>query len=191
MAHWEHRPEAKWKGFAFKQPCEKGLKRLREEVLAKTDFDPATLWQWGTMQAMAVIEVLRACEAAFGEQGQVVVEGALRKVGYDVGRQILEGATWPGGAFGFEVRFDCGSRFRRKGAKTQRRKKDQNSDPLCAFASLRLCADLILGRSAPRRAQAGRPPRHEFALPPRAMPRARTSPPPRRPGARPRRARCR
>jgi hypothetical protein len=95
MAHWEHRPEAKWKAFAFKQPYAKGLERLREEVLAKTDFDPATLWQWGTMQAMAVIEVLRATEAAFGEQGQAVVEGALRKVGYNVGRQILDGATWP------------------------------------------------------------------------------------------------
>jgi len=55
MAHWEHRKEAKWKDFEFKQPYAKGLARLKEEVLAKTDFDPATLWQWGTMQAMALI----------------------------------------------------------------------------------------------------------------------------------------
>ncbi len=95
MAHWEHRPEPRWKEFAFKQPYAKGLARLREEVLAKTDFDPATLWQWGTMQAMALIEVLGACEAAFGEKGQEVVQAALRRVGYDVGRQILDGATWP------------------------------------------------------------------------------------------------
>jgi len=52
MAHWEHRDEAKWKDFEFNQPYAKGLKRLKEEVLAKTDFDPATLWQWGTMQGM-------------------------------------------------------------------------------------------------------------------------------------------
>src|SRR5262245_2112785 len=97
MAHWEHRPEPRWKEFAFKQPYAKGLARLREEVLAKTDFDPATLWQWGTMQAMAIIEVLGACEAAFGEKGQEVVAAALRRVGHDVGRQILEGATWPEG----------------------------------------------------------------------------------------------
>jgi hypothetical protein len=95
MAHWEHRPEARWSEFKFNQPYAKGLKRLREEVLGKTDFDPATLWQWGTMQAMALIEVLESCEAAFGAQGQEVVHGALRKTGRDVGRQILDGATWP------------------------------------------------------------------------------------------------
>ena len=42
MAHWEHRPEANWKDFKFNQPYAVGLKRLKEEVLAKTDFDPAT-----------------------------------------------------------------------------------------------------------------------------------------------------
>src|SRR5690242_3028776 len=44
MAHWEHRPEARWKEFRFNQPYAKGLARLKDEVLAKTDFDPATLW---------------------------------------------------------------------------------------------------------------------------------------------------
>ncbi len=97
MAHWEHRPEARWKEFRFNQPYAKGLKRLREEVLARTDFDPATLWQWGTMQATAIVEVLRACEAAFGARGQEVVSGALRRVGLDVGRQILAGTALPEG----------------------------------------------------------------------------------------------
>src|SRR5262249_31784018 len=66
-----------------------------EEVLAKTDFDPATLWQWGTMQAMALLEVLKSCEAAFGEAGQQVVYEALRRVGLDIGQQILADASWP------------------------------------------------------------------------------------------------
>jgi len=95
MAHWEHRPEARWKDFRFNQPYAKGLARLREEVLAKTDFDPATLWQWGTMQAMALIETLEACEAAFGAEGQRVVHDALRRIGLDVGRQILAGQKPP------------------------------------------------------------------------------------------------
>jgi hypothetical protein len=97
MAHWEHRPEPKWQEFRFNQPYSRGLKRLREEVLAKTDFDPATLWQWGTMQAMALIQVLEACEERFGEQGQEIVYAALRRTGLDVGRQILDGASWPEG----------------------------------------------------------------------------------------------
>jgi hypothetical protein len=95
MAHWEHRDHPKWKSFKFGQPYAKGLKRLREEVLAKTDFDPATLWQWGTMQAMAIIEILKSCEAEFGAKGQEVVYGALRRIGHDIGRQILAEAVWP------------------------------------------------------------------------------------------------
>jgi hypothetical protein len=97
MAHWEHRPEERWKDFQFNQPYAKGLRRLKEEVLAKTDFDPATLWQWGTMQAMALIEILKDCEATFGEEGQKVVYGALRKIGLDIGRQVLAGTKLPDG----------------------------------------------------------------------------------------------
>jgi len=97
MAHWEHRPEPRWREFRFGQPYAKGLRRLREDVLGKTDFDPATLWQWGTMQAMALIEVLTAAERELGEAGQRLVYDALRRVGHDVGRQILDGATWPEG----------------------------------------------------------------------------------------------
>ena len=97
MAHWENRPEPGWKDFTFNQPYEVGLKRLKEEVLAKTDFDPATLWQWGTMQAMAIIEILKACEDTFGIDGQRVVYDALHRVGYDIGKQIVEGTEWPEG----------------------------------------------------------------------------------------------
>ncbi len=95
MAHWQHRPEEKWKKFEFRQPYAKGLARLRDEVLEKTDFDPAVLWQWGTMQAMALIRLLGAAEARFGREGQELVYGALYDVGFDVGRQILEGFQWP------------------------------------------------------------------------------------------------
>ena len=97
MAHWEHRPESRWKEFQFNQPYAKGLKRLKEDVLGKTDFDPATLWQWGTMQAMALIEILRECEKTFGEQGQELVYRALHRTGLDVGRQVLAGTTLPEG----------------------------------------------------------------------------------------------
>jgi len=95
MAHWQDRPEPKWKTFQFNQPYAKGLKRLKEDVLAKGDFDPATLWQWGTMQAMALIEILKECEAEFGEAGQKLVYKALHRTGLDVGRQILAGVKLP------------------------------------------------------------------------------------------------
>src|SRR3954465_5711547 len=95
--HWEHRPEPNWQRFKYNQPYAKGLKRLREDVLAKTDFDPTTLWQWGTMQAMALIEILKDCEATFGEAGQKLVFESLRKIGLDAGRQILAGTSVPEG----------------------------------------------------------------------------------------------
>jgi len=95
VTHWENRPEPKWKEFRFNQPYARGLARLKDEVLAKTDFDPATLWQWGTMQAMALIEVLKDAEATFGEEGQKLVYRALHKIGLDVGRQILAGIEMP------------------------------------------------------------------------------------------------
>src|SRR5580765_1680177 len=97
MAHWEHRPEKKWKDFRFNQPYAKGLKRLKEDVLGKTDFDPATLWQWGTMQAMALIETLKEVEKTFGEAGQAAVFRSLQRIGLDIGRQILKGTTIPEG----------------------------------------------------------------------------------------------
>lgn len=95
MAHWENRPEAAWQKFEFNQPYAKGLKRLKEDVLGQHDFDPAVLWQWGTMQAMAVIEILKSCERAFGAAGQQTVYDALHRVGLDVGRQILGGTQKP------------------------------------------------------------------------------------------------
>ena len=95
MKHWEHRPEKSWSNFTINQPYAKGLKRLKEEVLAKTDFDPATLWQWGTMQGMAVIQILKDCERQFGAEGQKVVCRSLQKIGLDIGRQILRGLQKP------------------------------------------------------------------------------------------------
>ncbi len=89
MAHYDHREEESWSRFEFDFPYAEGLRRLREEVLAKTDYDPTVLWVWGTMQAMAVIRALEACERAFGREGQRVVTEALRRVGHDVGRQMM------------------------------------------------------------------------------------------------------
>ncbi|EQA38357.1 hypothetical protein LEP1GSC047_2092 [Leptospira inadai serovar Lyme str. 10] len=95
QAHWKRRSEPAWDRFQFNQPYEKGLKRLRGEILGKTNFDPATLWQWGTMQAMAVIGILKNVEKKFGMEGQSVIYDSLHQIGYDIGRQITQGTTIP------------------------------------------------------------------------------------------------
>jgi hypothetical protein len=97
MTHWNSRTEPRWKEFKFNQPYAKGLARLKNDVLGKTDFDPATLWQWGTMQAMALVQVLEDAEAKFGAAGQAMVGEAVSKVGLDVGQQILAGCDLPAG----------------------------------------------------------------------------------------------
>ena len=93
--HWEHRPEKNWPEFEFNQPYEKGLNRLKEDVLLNSNFDPATLWQWGTMQAMAVIGILKNCERLFGKEGQDAVFDSLYQVGFDIGKQTTAGCTIP------------------------------------------------------------------------------------------------
>lgn len=93
--HWDSRVEAGWRQFKFNQPYAKGLARLKTEVLGKTNFDPATLWQWGTMQAMALVGVLEAAEAKFGAEGQQLVGDSISAVGLEVGRQILDGVIIP------------------------------------------------------------------------------------------------
>jgi hypothetical protein len=95
MRHWENRREASWQDFHFNQPYEKGLTRLREEVLTQADFDPTVLWQWGTMQAMAVVRILKDCETRWGPEGQQVVAEALRQTGLNIGRQILKDVERP------------------------------------------------------------------------------------------------
>jgi hypothetical protein len=95
MPHWDSRVEPRWKEFKFNQPYAKGLERLKNDVLGKTNFDPATLWQWGTMQAMALVGVLEAAEAKFGAEGQQMVGDSIGAIGLDVGRQILAGVEIP------------------------------------------------------------------------------------------------
>ncbi|MBC7254325.1 MAG: hypothetical protein H5T72_10220 [Actinobacteria bacterium] len=97
MAHYDRKDRDEWRGFKLGFPYREGLENLREKVLSNKEFDPAVLWVWGTMQATAVIEILKACEREFGERGQRVVKEALRGVGLEVGRQILEGVEWPEG----------------------------------------------------------------------------------------------
>ena len=97
MPHWDSRKEGNWGKFPFNQPYAKGLKRLKEDVMGKTDFDPAVLFQWGTMQAMAVIQILKDCEKEFGEKGQQLVSNSLRRIGYDMVKQTYTGLPKPEG----------------------------------------------------------------------------------------------
>ena len=103
MPHWDSRKEQSWGKFRFNQPYARGLQRFKQEVLGKTDFDPSVLFQWGTMQAMAVIQILKDCEREFGEKGQQVVSNSLRQIGYDMVKQTYSGLGKPEGLTEAEI----------------------------------------------------------------------------------------
>jgi len=79
----------------FNYPFDLAGKRCEREALSLPDYDPASLFRWGNMMAMAVIGMLRAAERELGEPGQKAMIGALVEVGREVGRQSLEGVEVP------------------------------------------------------------------------------------------------
>jgi len=80
-------------GTAYKTAVE----RLRRDVLSRPDFDPAVLFQWGEMMSLGVLQMLKDVEERFGEDGQKVCGEAIRKVGREAARQMLDGAQIPPG----------------------------------------------------------------------------------------------
>ena len=79
------------------EPFKKALDTFRREVLGREDFDPTALLQFGLFMSKAVINILKENEAKFGVDGQIAVNDALIKTGYDVGKEIIEGAEIPEG----------------------------------------------------------------------------------------------
>ena len=96
------RKEKNWKGTKFKEPYREAVERFRKEVMGRPDFDPATLFIWGTMMGMSVLQIMEDVEENFGPEGQRVVSDALRKVGYDIARQSFENAVFPEGTTDIE-----------------------------------------------------------------------------------------
>ncbi|MFX0187262.1 MAG: L-2-amino-thiazoline-4-carboxylic acid hydrolase [Candidatus Hodarchaeota archaeon] len=89
------RKEHNWNKTKLGEPFKKALDRFREEVLEREDFDPTSLLQFGLFMAKAVINILKEAEAEFGVEGQKMVNNALIKTGYDMGKQILKDIEIP------------------------------------------------------------------------------------------------
>ena len=90
-----NRQEKNWSRVKFGEPFKKSLDVFRDEVLKRSDFDPTALLQFGLFMSMSVINILKECESSFGIEGQRVVNNALIKTGYDVGKQIIENVEIP------------------------------------------------------------------------------------------------
>ncbi|MFX1241453.1 MAG: L-2-amino-thiazoline-4-carboxylic acid hydrolase [Promethearchaeota archaeon] len=89
------RKEKNWNKINFGEPFKAALDRFREDVINREDFDPTSLLQFGLFMSLAVINILKENEARFGIEGQKVVNDALIKTGYEMGRQIAENVDIP------------------------------------------------------------------------------------------------
>ncbi len=89
------RKEEGYSGVSLGTPYGEAVKSFRQAVNGRDDFDPAVLFVWGTMQAKAVLNILKSVEETFGEAGQDLVRKAINKAGYEAGEGLLENSTFP------------------------------------------------------------------------------------------------
>ncbi len=89
------REEAGYGAVRLGTPYPEAVESLRKAVEGRPDFDPAVLFVWGTMQATAVLNVLKAVEETFGEAGQELVRKAINQAGYEAMKGFLESSSFP------------------------------------------------------------------------------------------------
>ena len=76
-------------------PYPEAVENLRKAIEARDDFDPAVLFVWGTMQATAVLNILKEAEKTFGEAGQETVRKAIHQAGYEAMDGFLKNSKFP------------------------------------------------------------------------------------------------
>jgi len=79
----------------FNTPFAKAVENFRRDALSHEDYDPANLAIFGFIMGRAVLEMLKAGERAFGEEGQRVLTQALVDLGYQVAAEMLEDVEIP------------------------------------------------------------------------------------------------
>jgi len=72
-------------------------RKLREQALRRENYDPARLFKWGQMMALAVVRMMGEVEKDFGAKGQEVMTGVLTDLGREIGREVLKGWEIPRG----------------------------------------------------------------------------------------------
>lgn len=65
--------------------------RLREDAMSRKDYDPARLFKWGQMMALAVVRMMEGAEKEFGSKGQEIMNTVLVDLGREIGREVLRG----------------------------------------------------------------------------------------------------
>ena len=91
------RKEESYAGVELGLPYPQVVQNFRKAIEGREDFDPAVLLVWGTMQATAVLGILKSVEEAFGPEGQEAVRRAINKAGREAAEGLFENSTFPEG----------------------------------------------------------------------------------------------
>ncbi len=101
MKHWAEEElmkknqdvlQERWErsGLTLKRHFEASTAKMRKQALNRGDYDPARLYRWGQMMALAVVRMMEAAERSFGAQGQEVLCNTLVDLGREIGKEVLE-----------------------------------------------------------------------------------------------------
>jgi hypothetical protein len=82
-------------GLRLGTPYPEAVAHFRRAIEGRSDFDPAMLLVWGTMQATGVLNILKAVEARYGRQGQDLVREAINRAGYEAMEGLLADSVFP------------------------------------------------------------------------------------------------
>jgi hypothetical protein len=88
------REEERYKEVSLGVPYPEAVGQFQKATEGRSDFDPAVLFGWGTMQATAVLNILKAAEETFGEAGQEMVRKAINKAGYEAMEGFLKDSSF-------------------------------------------------------------------------------------------------
>jgi len=84
-------------------PYPEAVENLRQAMEGRRDFDAAALFVWGTMQATAVLNILKDAEETFGRAGQEMVRKAINRAGYEAADSMLQNSLLPDGLDDIEL----------------------------------------------------------------------------------------
>lgn len=91
------RKEESWANIKdqFKEPYNIATEKFRKEVLTRSDFDPATVFQFSIFMAKALLQMLEDVEENFGPEGQKICNEALIKTGREMADEMFGGIEVP------------------------------------------------------------------------------------------------
>ena len=89
------RQEESYKRVRLELPFPEAVENFRQATKDREDFDPAVVFVWGTIQATAVLNILKAAEETFGQAGQEIVRKALNQAGYEAMAALIERSEFP------------------------------------------------------------------------------------------------